>query len=91
MGATLAKDPAAANGAGQCGPGGAAKFAAPPPIWRNFWRKLILSREVLVLPAGVQKSNVCFTCCSRCSYGLDTILSNTVPLVWAESQWIAGK
>ena len=41
-------------------------------------------------PAGVQKINVCFTCCSLCSYELDTILSNTVPLVWAESPWIAG-
>ena len=26
-----------------------------------------------------------------CSHELDTILSNTVPLVWAESLWIAGK
>ena len=47
--------------------------------------------EVLVPPAGVQKINVCFTCCSLCSHELDTILSNTVPLVWAESLWIAGK
>ena len=42
-------------------------------------------------PAGVQKVNVCFTCCSLCGSELDTILSNTVPLVWAESPWIAGK
>ena len=47
--------------------------------------------EVLVPPAGVQKINVCFTCASLCSHELDTILSNTVPLVWAESLWIAGK
>ena len=42
-------------------------------------------------PAGVQKMNVCFACSSLCSHELDTILSNTVPLVWAESLWIAGK
>ena len=47
--------------------------------------------EVLVPPAGVQKVNVCFTCFSLCSYELDTISSNTAPLVWAESPWIAGK
>ena len=45
----------------------------------------------MVPPAGVQKVNVCFTCASLCSHELDTILSNTVPLVWAESLWIAGK
>ena len=47
--------------------------------------------EVLVPPAGVQKINVCFTCFSLCGYELDTMLSNTVPLGWAESPWIAGK
>ena len=47
--------------------------------------------EVLVPPAGVQKISVCFACSSLCSYELDTILSSTVPLVWAESLWIAGK
>ena len=47
--------------------------------------------EVLVPPAGVQKSNVCFTCSSLCSHELDTILSSTVPLVWAASCWISGK
>ena len=45
----------------------------------------------MVPPAGVQKVNVCFTCPSLCSYELDTILSNIVPLVWAESLWIAEK
>ena len=47
--------------------------------------------EVLVPPAGVQKIIVCFACSSLCGYELDTILSSTVPLVWAESPWIAGK
>ena len=39
----------------------------------------------------LQRSSVCFACSSLCSYELDTILSGTVPLVWAESPWIAGK
>ena len=47
--------------------------------------------EVLVPPAGVQKNILCFACASLCRYELDTILSSTVPLVWAESPWIAGK
>ena len=48
--------------------------------------------EALVPPAGVQKINVCFACSSLSSHELDTILStSTVPLVWAESLWIAGK
>ena len=47
--------------------------------------------EVMVPPAGVQKVNVCFACSSLCGYELDTILSSRVPLVWAESPWIAGK
>ena len=42
-------------------------------------------------PAGVQKSNVCFACSSLCGCELDTVLTSTVPLVWAESPWIAEK
>ena len=49
------------------------------------------SVEVLVPPAGVQNISACFAWSSLCSYELDTILSSTVPLVWAESPWIAGK
>ena len=58
-------------------------------LFRNV--EVVMSLEVLVPPADVQKINVCFTCSSLCSYELDTILSSTVPLVWAESRWVAGK
>ena len=63
--------------------GSAIECLFPAGSWRSWCRRPVR--------AGVQKINVCFTCFSLCGYELDTILSNTVPLVWAESPWIAGK
>ena len=47
VGATLAKESAAANGAGQRGSSGATKFAVPPPILRNIWRKSSAVKQCL--------------------------------------------
>ena len=47
-----------------------------------------------LVAAGRCAKNHCvfrIACSSLCGYELDTILSSTVPLIWAESPWIAGK